>query len=58
MTVKIEWGRLTDAQERMCDGYCKWPSLSESQEALDNHCNDCPLNNINCEEYWTEQDRD
>lgn len=37
--------------EAMCDKYCKYPNECDTQEKLDEICNDCPLNNF---PYWKE----
>lgn len=50
--VRIPKSRLRDCIERMCDDYCRWPTQLESQEQLDRFCAECPLNNIDYDEFW------
>ena len=44
--VTINKDTLNEVTEIMCDKYCKWTFEADSQEALEEICNDCPLNNI------------
>ena len=44
--IRISRDRLTEVMEEMCDNYCIWPSECPTQERLDQHCAECPLNNI------------
>lgn len=37
---------IDDVIEEMCDGYCKYPMIC-TQEKLDEHCDNCPLNELN-----------
>lgn len=53
-TVQIPNDRLTECLEMMCAEYCYWPTNSASDEILKLHCEECPLNNINIDEYWEE----
>ena len=48
--VSIEYQKLIDVTEKICDGYCKWPTETESQEQLNRFCDECPLNTILCED--------
>ena len=52
--ITISWDRLTTVMEKMCDDYCLWPLSASSEDVLELHCNECPLNNIGNEEYWEE----
>ena len=52
--MKIDNNRFNEALERMCDDYCLWPLSASSEDVLELHCNECPLNNIGNEEYWKE----
>ena len=54
--VTISRDRLNTVVERICDDFCHWPIASSSQEALNKHCEECPLNNIECDDYWEERD--
>ena len=38
--------KLQDFAERLCDKYCKYPDLTSDQDALDEICMKCPLNQI------------
>lgn len=58
MKHEIERDRINDVIEDMCENYCVWPSSATSDETLKLHCDECPLNNILCEEYWEERERD
>ncbi|MBR2550590.1 MAG: hypothetical protein IKE92_11365 [Clostridiales bacterium] len=42
-TTRSEWNEML---EKMCDDYCKMPDICETQERLDRHCAECPLNNF------------
>ena len=42
-TTRSEWNEMI---EKMCDDYCKMPDICETQERLDRHCAECPLNNF------------
>ena len=49
--IRIDSERLKECMEIMCDEYCIFPDICETQERLDRHCNDeCPLNNLTCDE--------
>ena len=41
--LRSEWEEL---KEQMCDEYCCWPTASPTQERLNKHCEECPLNKI------------
>ena len=56
MKVEIEKQRITDCIEKMCEDYCIWPVQATSDESLENHCDECPLNNIYNDDYWENQD--
>lgn len=51
MIHKIDSKRLREVIEIMCDDYCKWPKEATSDEQLEDICSDCPLNNINNDDY-------
>ncbi len=34
---------LEQAAQELCEGYCKWPDVCQTQEALDEKCYSCPL---------------
>lgn len=54
--ITISRDRFNEVMERMCDDFCIYPEISVSQESLEFHCNECPLNNIECEDYWEGRD--
>lgn len=54
--VTISRDRLTEIMEMMCDDYCIWPINSCDDDVLDLHCQECPLNNIECDDYWEGRD--
>ena len=56
MVMKIDNNRFNEALERMCDKFCQWPNVSADQEELNSHYNECPLNNIECDDYWEGSD--
>ena len=56
MIKTIESSRITDTMEDMCDKYCKYPFNTETQAELNEICQDCPLNNLFCDDYWKERD--
>ena len=41
--LRSEWEEL---KEQMCDEYCCWPTACPTQERLNKHCEECPLNKI------------
>ena len=51
MLIKIDKERLNAVIEKMCDDYCKLPDICPTQERLDRHCAECPLNNVESVEY-------
>lgn len=46
MSIKIDRSELNKVIEAICDDYCKMPDICETQERLDRHCAECPLNNL------------
>ena len=58
MIKSIEYDRFIDTVEEICDFYCKWPTECATQERLNMHCNDCPLNNLMNEDFWEERRRE
>ena len=56
MKVEIDCVRFNKCFEMMCDQFCWYYVSSESQEILDKHCEDCPLNNIQSDEWWKERE--
>ena len=50
--ITISKQRLSDIIEQTCEYACHWDVDCESQEQLDRICEECPLNNIDNEEYW------
>ena len=54
--ITIPRERLNECVERICEDYCTYPSLCESQERLKAHCDECPLNNLICDEYWEREE--
>ena len=51
MTINIDRNTWREIVEKMCDEYCKLPDICETQERLDRHCAECPLNNVESVEY-------
>ena len=58
MKHEIEQDRISEVIEEMCADYCMWPVNATSDETLKLHCEECPLNNIICDEYWDRRERD
>lgn len=52
MLIKIDKERLNAVIEKMCDDYCKLPDICPTQERLNRHCAECPLNNLQCEDEY------
>ena len=52
MTISIEKSEFNDMVEKMCDDYCKLPDICETQERLNRHCAECPLNMFFCEHEY------
>ena len=46
MTISFEKSEWVEMVEKICDDYCKMPDICETQERLDRHCAECPLNNL------------
>lgn len=46
MMIQISNERWREVKEKMCDDYCVWPTYCPTQERLDRHCEECPLNNF------------
>ena len=57
MMMQIDKERFNEALEIMCDDFCHWPVAATSDEQLKSFCNDCPLNNIECDDYWEEKEK-
>ena len=56
LKMKIDNNRFNEALEMMCDKFCQWPVVCASQDELNKHCDECPMNNIECDDYWEERD--
>ena len=52
MTINIERSEFNEMVEKMCDEYCKMPDICATQERLDRHCAECPLNTFLCEQDY------
>ena len=50
--LRVDWMRFTHSVEEMCDDYCHWPVVCADQDDLRRHCDECPINNLNNEQYW------
>lgn len=50
----VDHDKYIGALEKMCDEYCKMPGICETQEILDKHCNECPMNTLFCEDVEEE----
>lgn len=46
MTISFEKSEWVEMVEKICDDYCKLPDICETQERLNRHCAECPLNNF------------
>ena len=57
MMMQIDKERFNEVFEEMCEEYCFYYTLCKSEETLRKHCAECPLNNIECEDYWEEKKR-
>lgn len=44
--IKISREVLEQIKQEICDDYCFYATVSHSQESLDQHCEDCPLNRL------------
>ena len=44
--IKISNEEWEKAKETMCDYYCFYVTVSQSEEVLNLHCEECPMNNI------------
>lgn len=55
MIHKIDHDRINEVIEEICEDYCSFPDICETQERLSKHCDVCPLFNIVNEEYWEER---
>lgn len=51
MNISINTEKLKDVIEAICDDYCKMPDICATQERLDKHCQECPLNNLTSDNY-------
>ena len=49
---EIDNDRINECIEKMCEDYCIWPEMANSDESLRKHCEECPINNILIDEYW------
>lgn len=55
--IKIEKRRFDVVFQEMCEEYCFFNTVSKSEEVLRQHCDECPLNNIECDDYWVEKEK-
>ena len=37
---------IEEIKEQICDEYCKWPFITETQADLNEICEKCPMNNL------------
>lgn len=44
--VVIKKKEFDEVFEKMCDEYCRFPFVLETQEQLNEKCKECPANNI------------
>lgn len=44
--LQISEDKLCEVKEKICDEYCKWLDECPTQERLDRHCAECPLNDL------------
>lgn len=49
--VRIKWDKWTELVEKMCDDYCYFANVMNDQDALDQKCDECPLNNVASTNY-------
>ncbi len=56
--VHVEYQKIIDVTEKICDEYCKWPVQTGSQEELNRFCDECPLNTILCDDRRDDEDSD
>ena len=56
--ITIPKSRLMDCIEDICENYCRWETESYDQAQLDRICAECPLNNIDYDEYWERREEE
>ena len=42
--ITVTEDKWEEIKERMCDEFCVWPTICSTQERLNKHCEECPLN--------------
>lgn len=57
MMMQINKQRFNEMFEEMCEEYCYFNLNSRDDNVLRQTCAECPLNNIECEDYWEEKKR-
>ena len=55
--IRINRDRFTEMMEIMCDEFCHWPIESVDQDVLNRHCEECPINNIECDDFWEDREK-
>ena len=58
MNMTISDDRFGEMFEDICENYCIWTVQASSQESLNQHCRECPMNNIHIDEYWEERHKE
>ena len=44
--------RINECKETICEYYCKWPDEVPTQERLNQHCDECPLERLLDDDWW------
>ena len=46
--------QIAAVREKICDEYCKWPFITETQADLNEICAQCPLNKLEEKDGWSD----
>ena len=55
--ITIPRFRFTDCVEEMCENYCKWTTQVDYDQ-LKRFCEECPLNNLDYDEFWERREQE
>lgn len=56
--ITIPRFRYTDCVEEMCESYCKWNDRIEDEGVMKQFCEECPLNNLDYDEFWERREQE
>ena len=55
--VRIPRSRLRNCVNEICENYCKWQTQIDYKD-LPRFCEECPLNNLDYDEFWERREQE